>query len=242
MVIRDHICTGDVMTQNYGAASPTASLHHGNLLNPAVRREIAGLNWLFLERAVRLRHAGDPWFGVPRRASDRLAAAPPEAWDRAAACPIALFELRLPEPVAEASLVGGVGEDAEAPGAALVAETRRAFGITALGVARSLCDGVPLATRIAFGLDARVEAQLSAMTLSDSYRLAAWPGLIRPRWSGHERFWSLFADAVTGGEAVHWAYTAGLCLLAHCERQPTTVVYSARTRARPVHRRPDVPC
>ena len=136
----------------------------------------------------------------------------------------------------------GIGEDAAAPSDVLVAETRRAFGITALGVARSLCDLVPLATRIAFDLAPRLEARLGAMTLSDSYRLAAWPGLIRPRWSAHERFWALFADAVAGGEALHWAYTTGLCLLAQCERQPTTVVYSARTRARPAHRRPDVPC
>ena len=228
-------------TDNYRAV-PEARLHEGNLLNPAVRREISGLNRLFLERAIGLRHAGDPWFGIPRAASERLASASPEAWDRAAACPIALFELRLPDPAAESAPFEGVGEDTATPGDALVAETRRAFGITALGVARSLCDSLPLATRIAFGLDPRLEAQLGTMTLSESYRLAAWPGLIRPRWSGHERFWSLFADAVAGGEAVHWAYTTGLCLLAHCERQPTTVVYSARTRARPAHRRPDVPC
>jgi hypothetical protein len=230
-----------MMTESY-RTGPEARLHQGNLLSPAVRREIAGLNRLFLERAIRLRQAGDPWFGVPRGASDCLAAAPLDAWERAAACPVALFELRLPDPAAGIASFDGVGEDAGAPGDALVAETRRAFGITALGVARSLCDVVPLATRIAFGIDPRLEAQLCAMTLSDSYRLAAWSGLIRPRWSGHERFWSLFAGAVTRGESVHWAYTAGLCLLGQCERQPTTVVYSARARARPAHRRPDVPC
>lgn len=229
------------MSQSYGAG-PEARLHQGNLLNPAVRREITGLNRLFLERAICLRHAEDPWFGIPRAASDRLAAASPEAWERAAACPIALFELRLPDLPVDSEPFDGVGEDAAAPSDKLVAETRRAFGITALGVARSLCDLVPLATRIAFGLNPRLEAQLGSMTLSDSYRLAAWPGLIRPRWSAHQRFWALFADAAAGGEALHWAYTTGLCLLAQCERQPTAVVYSARTRTRPAHRRPDVPC
>lgn len=223
-------------------AALEGSLHQGNLLNTAVRREIAGLNRLFLERAVCPRHDGDPWFGVPPVARVRLAGASPEAWERAAACPIALFELRLPGLTVDPSSLPGVAEATGASTEDLAAEARRAFGITALGVARSLCDGVPLATRIAFGLDARLEAQLCAMTLSDSYRVAAWPGLIRARWSGHDRFWALFADAVTRGEAVHWAYTAGLCLLAECERQPTTVVYTARTRARPGHRRRDVPC
>jgi hypothetical protein len=220
-----------------------AGLHQGNLLNPAVRREIAGLNGLFLERAVDPRNSGDPWFGVPTAASARLAAASPEVWDRAAACPIALFELHLPDlPSGATGAVGGVAEAMGARGDDPLAETRRAFGITALGVARSLCDGVPLATRIAFGLDARLEAKLCALTVTDAYRLAAWPGLIRPRWAGHERFWLLFAEAVTAGDAVHWAYSAGLCLLAQCERQPATVMYSTRPRPRPAHRRRDVPC
>ena len=169
------------MTNTFKGA-PEASLHHGNLLNPAVRREVAGLNRLFLERAVCPRNAGDPWFAVPAGASARLAAATADAWDRAAACPIALFELHLPDVASGADgvaeTIGGAGDD-------LIAETRRAFGIAALGVARSLCDGVPLATRIAFGLDARREARLCALTVTDSYRLAAWPGLIRPRWPGH---------------------------------------------------------
>jgi hypothetical protein len=214
-------------------------LHQGNLLNPAVRREIAGLNRLFLERALSPRHAGDPWFRIPSAAIARLADASPEAWDRASGCPIALFELLLPaDPDAVAPPDGVAEAGVEDP----AAETRRAFGIAALGVARRVGDGVPLATRIAFGLDARLEAQLRTMTLAESYRVAAWPGLIRPRWSGHERFWTLFADVVTDGEAVHWAYTAGLCLLAQCERQPTTVVYTARKRARLAHRRSGVPC
>src|SRR5688572_17421539 len=94
-----------------------AGLHQGNLLNPAVRREIAGLNGLFLERAVDPRNSGDPWFGVPATASVRLAAASPEVWDRAAACPIALFELHLPDlPSAATGAVGGLAEAMDARG------------------------------------------------------------------------------------------------------------------------------
>jgi hypothetical protein len=227
-------------------AGPETGLHQGNLLNPAVRREIAGLNRLFLERALHPLHRADAWFGLPSTAVARLAVATEDARERAAACPIALFEIRLPDAVGTASTL----DDDEDPSAnpKLGLEARRAFGVTALGVARSLSDGVPLATRIAFGLDPRVEAQLCAMTLSESYRVAAWHGLIRPRWPGHERYWSLFADAVTRGDGVHWVYTAGLCLLAQCERQPPTVLHGPRTRPRPAHRRspagsdPEVPC
>jgi hypothetical protein len=230
------------MSDRIGAA-PAAGLYQGNLLNPAVRREIAGLNRLFLERALHPRHGTDAWFGLPAPAVTRLAVAPQEARERAAACPIALFEIRLPDAGPQS-----IAEDDDTSASQdLGPEARRAFGVTALGVARSLVEGVPLATRIAFGLDARVEAQLCAMTLSDSYRVAAWPGLIRPRWPGHDRYWSLFADAVTRGDGVHWVYTTGLCLFAQCERQPSTVVHGPRTRARPAHRRPpsgsaEVPC
>ncbi|HEX5651148.1 MAG TPA: hypothetical protein VFX69_15930 [Steroidobacteraceae bacterium] len=224
--------------------APDAGLYQGNLLNPAVRREIAGLNRLFLERALHPHHRTDAWFGLPAPAVARLAVAPQEARERAAACPIALFEIRLPDAAGPPSVAV---DDDTSSSPDFGPEARRAFGVTALGVARSLVEGVPLATRIAFGLDARVEAQLSAMTLSDSYRVAAWPGLIRPRWPGHDRYWSLFADAVTRGDGVHWVYTAGLCLLAQCERQPPTVVHGSRTRDRPAHRRPpagsaEVPC
>jgi hypothetical protein len=177
--------------------APDAGLYQGNLLNPAVRREIAGLNRLFLERALHPHHRTDAWFGLPAPAVARLAVAPQEARERAAACPIALFEIRLPD---AAGLPSVAVDDDTSSSPDFGPEARRAFGVTALGVARSLVEGVPLATRIAFGLDARVEAQLSAMTLSDSYRVAAWPGLIRPRWPGHDRYWSLFADAVTRGD------------------------------------------
>lgn len=221
------------------------SFHQGNLLNGAVRREIADLNRLFLERALDTDEAHDDWFRLPRRALERLASAGPDTRERAAQWPMALFEVRLP---------GTDGVDVAASQSPPVAadgsrtDARRAFGVTALGVARRLSEGIPLAPRIAFGLDADVEARLSAMTLSESYRVAAWPGLIRPRWSEDDRYWLLLAEAATGGDGVHWAYTAGLCLLARCERQPPTVTYSVRRRQpRPAHRRsppaaPEVPC
>lgn len=227
-----------------------ASLYQGNLLNASVRREIADLNRLFLERALDPAEGGDHWFRLPSRALGRLAAATPDSREQAAQWPIALFEVRLPDGGTAAGKAGTVADlphDVASDGAR--AEARRAFGVTALGVIRRLSEEVPLASRIAFCLDAGVEARLSAMTLSESYRVAAWPGLIRPRWSEDDRYWMLLAETVTCGLGVHWAYTAGLCLQARCERQPATVAYSARRQARPMHRRlaaevedPDVPC
>lgn len=224
------------------------SFHQGNLLNGAVRREIADLNRLFLERALDPDEALDDWFRLPRRALERLAAAGPETRERAAQWPMALFEVRLPATgSAESGVDVAAARSIPVAGAGSRIDARRAFGVTALGVARRLSEGIPLAPRIAFGLEADVEARLSAMTLSESYRVAAWPGLIRPRWSEDDRYWMLLAEAATCGDGVHWAYTAGLCLLARCERQPPTVTYSVRRQPRPAHRRsppasPKVPC
>ncbi|HET9694042.1 MAG TPA: hypothetical protein VFP48_06635 [Steroidobacteraceae bacterium] len=232
------------------STQPPASLYQGNLLNASVRREIADLNRLFLERALDPVEGRDDWFRLPSRALGRLAAAAPDSLERAVQWPIALFEVRLPNggPAAgKADTVADRALDVASDGPR--AEARRAFGVTALGVIRRLSEGVPLASRIAFGLDAGVEARLSAMTLSESYRVAAWPGLIRPRWSDDDCYWMLLAETATCGLGVHWAYTAGLCLQARCERQPATVAYSARRQVRPMHRRlnaeadePDVPC
>ncbi len=238
---------GDAMIDRTPAALQHG-FYQGNLLNVAVRREIADLNRLFLERALDTEDEPDDWFRLPCRAWQRLASAAPETRERAAQWPLALFEVRLPAGGAEPGSLDAVADRGRtvAPDD-WRAEARRAFGVTALGVVRRLAEGVPLAPRIAFGLEPSVEARLSTMTLSESYRVAAWPGLIRPRWGEDDRYWMLLAEAATCGDGVHWAYTAGLCLLARCERQPPTVTYSARRQPRPAHRRstdpvPDVPC
>jgi hypothetical protein len=222
-------------------AEPHGGLYQGNLLNEAVRREITDLNHLFLERALHPDDREDAWFRLPPCAVTRLRGAPEAVRERIARCPLALFELRLPGP--SASVADAGDEAAFAPRL----EARRAFGVVVLGVVRRLTEGVPLAPRIAFGLDAPLEARLAAMTLSESYRLAAWSGLIRPRWPGHDRYWALLAEAVWHDDGVHWAYAAGLCLPAQCERQPATAAVAPRRPARPGHRRPppasrDVPC
>lgn len=210
-----------------------AGLPQGNLLNARVRRDIADLNRLFLERALHPTHGLDPWFRLPAPAVDRLRAASPDALERAARCPFALFELALPpcdEP--ETWAVDAVADD---PEGGLLEQTqreaRRAFGVAALGLVRALTEGAPLAPRLTFGLRAGTEARLAAFSLADSYRVAIWHGLIRPRWHLHERYWNLLAELVPSEEGVRWAYAAGVCLLVQCDRR-------ASVAKSPAHRLP----
>ena len=238
------------MTEPKPTLSNTTWLHQGNLLNPAVRRDIADLNRLFLAHALDPGHGADCWFQLPAATVRRLAEVPAEARERAACSPISLFELALPrdDEAPPWRLESVADTDAEFADRARGA-TRRSFGLVALSVARRLAENVPFSSRIAFGLGSTSEARLSALTPSDSFRLASWPGLVRPRWPGHSRYWNLLAEAAAGTVQadLNWAYSAGLCLLGHCERDPVIARCGPVRRARPTHRRgpaddTDVPC
>ncbi|MDH5246801.1 MAG: hypothetical protein OEW98_10140, partial [Betaproteobacteria bacterium] len=64
------------------------------------------------------------------------------------------------------------------------------------------------------------------------------------------RFWNMLAGAAVGSrnDDLRWAYSAGLCLLGQCEREPALVRYGGEERRpRPTHPRarrkaPNVPC
>lgn len=226
--------------------------HQGNLLNDVIRRDIADLNRLFLAHALDPVHREDHWFQLPTPTVRQFEQAAPEALERAAWTPLALFELCLPaldEPTPRWQ-AGAVG-DAEWPGAnRSQSEARRSFGLVALGVVRRLAEGVPLASRIAFGLAPTSESRLSALSPSEAFSWASWQGLVRPRWPRHAHFWGMLAGAATGSrqDDLHWAYSTGLCLLGRCEREPASVRYGAASRRlRSPHRRggrdePEVPC
>ncbi|MBK7903996.1 MAG: hypothetical protein IPJ97_14430 [Proteobacteria bacterium] len=225
-------------------------LHQGNLLNPAVRRDIADLNRLFLAHALDPGHGADCWFQLPAATVKRLVEVAPEARERAACSPISLFELALPrdDEAPPWRLETVADTDADFVDRAR-GETRRSFGLVALSVARRLAENAPFSSRIAFGLGPTSEARLSELTPSDSFRLASWPGLVRPRWPVHSRYLSLLAEAAAGTvqSDLTWAYSAGLCLLGHCERDPIIARCAPARRARPTHRRgpaddTDVPC
>ena len=75
------------MSDRQSTRSLAPLLHHGDLLHAGVRRDITGLNRLFLERVLDPVSALDPWFGVPVPAVARLAGAASEARERAAHSP-----------------------------------------------------------------------------------------------------------------------------------------------------------
>jgi hypothetical protein len=238
------------MSSKEMSAPPGGHAHAGNLLHPGIRRDIADLNRLFLERALDPVLSDDAWFQLPAATVGRLSAATVEARERAAGCPICLFELTIPGEDDLAPWGAGAVNDAVPDAAAdSLGERRRSFGLVALGVARRLAEGTPLSSRIAFGFGQAVEARLTGMSPSMAYRLAAWPGLVQPRWQAHPRYWRLLADAAAGGcsETLHWAYAAGFCLLSRCDREPPVAGCTTRRPPRPPHRRPspgggDIPC
>ena len=223
------------------------SAAQGNLLIAAIRRDITDLNRLFLDCALDPALCDDRWFRLPDAARSRFTRAGPDARERAACSPVALFELSLPTPDSWVGLA--VADDDDEAVDRGRAERRRSFGLAVLQVLRRMAEDMPLSPRIAFGLAPVEEARARALTLSESYRLAGWAGLIQPRWPGHARYWGALAEAANaaGADILHWAYSAGLCLLGQCERQPAAFSYAPHRPPRPSHRRSrpggsDVPC
>lgn len=212
------------MSESPYSRSPPYEPGPGNLLNEGVRREITDLNLLYLEHVLDPEHGLDEWFGVPGAALVVLAGAAPDARTRTASSPVVLFELNLPVECEVAERTGrGIADGGRVVRAGRDArdEARRSFGLVALGVARRMAQGSPLATRIAFGLAPETSQRLSSLTPSESFALASFPGLIRPRWSGHDRYWQALAAAASGPAdgRLDSAFRAGLCLLSWCERQ-----------------------
>jgi hypothetical protein len=221
----------------------------GDLLGPVIRRDIADLNGQFLELSLEPSLAGDPRFChlAPIRAA--LAACPAEARERLAQCPFSLFQLQLPEPTGTAPLSVDRVADARLPQPLEIATAARcqSFVLLSLSVARQLADAVPLSPRIALGVTALVETRLAAMCPSELAFVAAWPGLIRPRWPRHDRYWSMLIAAARQADPgwLQLAHCVGLCL-------PTTAPASPETAGFPAARRrtrftrggpgPGVPC
>ena len=185
----------------------------GNLLTAPIRRDVADLNRLFLQSALDMRVAADPWFCLPAPALLLLHGATVDARERLAQSPFTLFALYLP---GDDDRAAPAVADAQAfqSGHREQADARRSFGLVALGVARRLAEGVPMSPRIAFGVGAAAETRLSGLSPSESFGFAAWPGLIRPRWTRHERYWCMLARAASSGDPqqLRWAFATGMCL------------------------------
>ena len=182
------------MSSNNLSPPPVGHAHAGNLLHPGVRRDIADLNRLFLDRALDPGLRDDAWFQLPAATVGRLSVATAEALERAAGSPICLFELTIPGCDAR-PWGGGAVDDAVAGAAAdILSESRRSFGLVALGVARRLSEGAPVDVTHRFRFWPAIESRLAALSPSAAYRLAAWPGLVQPRWHAHPRYWHLLAE------------------------------------------------
>jgi hypothetical protein len=205
----------------------------GNLLTAQIRRDVADLNRLFLQSALDMRVAADPWFCLPAQALLLLNGATMDARERLAQSPFTLFALCLPGDDDRASPAVADAQAFQA-GYRERADVRRSFGLVALGVARRLAEGVPMSPRIAFGVGAEAETRLSALSPSESFGFAAWPGLIRPRWARHERYWCTLAAAASSGDAQHlrWAIATGMCLPQQHERA-TACLDSTTSRRKP---------
>jgi hypothetical protein len=213
----------------------------GNLLPAGIRRDVADLNRLFLDCALDEALQPDPWFCLPQQAVIRLMLANPAARERVVQCPFTLFDLCLPQAGDRSDWQPPAVADAQPFDARLraQADARRSFGLVALGAARRFAEGVPLSPRIAFGVGAAAEARLSGLSPSESFGVAAWPGLIRPRWQRHERYWCMLAAAATGTDAqvLRWAFATAMCLPAQGERAIASAdgpLSRRRVRAGPV--------
>lgn len=225
------------MSDRRQSPANAAERARGNLLSSAIRRDVADLNRLFLCYALDAAVGSDPWFSLPAPAVVRLVAAPVEVREQVALSPFALFDLRLPGAVDASDCMAGAVADAHtlAPPDRTQAEARRAFGLVALGVARRLAENMPMSPRIAFGVGAEAESRLSGLSPSESFSLASWPGLIRPRWPRHDRFWCMLANAAAAAntEMLEWAFAAGLCLLGQADRDLPGTHAAGRRKPRP---------
>jgi hypothetical protein len=191
-------------------------LLRSNILGPMVRRDIADLNREYLEISLLRELHDDPRFAWSEPVRCSLLEAGPATRERMAASPFSFFELCLPPSESRGVAETGRVEDGGFPPPAGVAAGRCAsFVHLALFLAWRLADAEPLATRIALGLPPAAELRLNEMSPSQLVRLVAWPGLLRPRWPGHQRFWSMLAGASSRDSviAMQWAHCIGICLL-----------------------------
>lgn len=191
-------------------------LLRSSILGPTVRRDIADLNREYLEISLSREMQDDPRFAWSEPVHRSLLEADPGTRERMAGSPFSFFELRLPPLEPRGVAEPGRVEDGGFPMAVGATSGRCAsFVHLSLFLAWRLADSEPLATRIALGLPPAAELRLNEMTPSQLMQLAAWPGLVRPRWPDHQRFWSMLAGASGRNSviALQWAHCIGICLL-----------------------------
>jgi len=189
---------------------------HG-LLPPPLRRDLADLNSQFLELSLAADAAAEAccdWADPVRR---RLREIDRPSRARMAAAPFALFRLVLPVPLGPVppGPPSGVA-DLPASTASTGWQARwMSFAHQAAFFARRLVDGAALGASVVLDLTPEAQSLLSAMSPSQLAAVAAQPGIARPRWPDHLRFWEMLEAAARRDSAValQWAHCVGVCLL-----------------------------
>jgi hypothetical protein len=195
---------------------PGIPVRHG-LLPPALRRDLADLNGQFLDLSLVGEASCEPgchWAEPVRR---RLREVDPPTRTRMAAAPFALFRL-VPPAITALVPVPPAGGVADLPLPARVAGGQgrwMSFTHQASFFARRLVDGAALASNVVLDLTPDAQSLLSALCPSQLAMLAAQPGLVRPRWPDHLRFWEMLEAAARceTAAALQWAHCVGVCLL-----------------------------
>jgi hypothetical protein len=191
-------------------------LLRGGALTAAVRRDLTDLNRQFLDLGLAPEFASDPRFAWSETVRSGLLETDSATRDRMAECPFALFAIALPGPQSGPGAAVSRVEDATGPVGREPWHGRCvAFAQSALSVASRLADTVPLATRVALGLPSGAELLLAEMRPSEMTQLARCPGLIHPRWPGHQRFWATLCSAARADSAssLRRAHCLGIRLL-----------------------------
>jgi hypothetical protein len=191
------------------------------IFSRSVRRDLTDLNRQYLELGLHPDVGSDPLFEWIDEVRREIEGADAVVRERMAACPFALFDVRLPSsdlaPVIEPSAgLEGV-EDRPQRDRQRVARPVGciAFAHGALFTAWRLAESAPLVARIAFGLSASDERELTESCPTRITALAARPGVVRARWPGHPKFWAMLRGAAQSGSdsALRWAHCAGICLM-----------------------------
>jgi hypothetical protein len=195
-----------------GSAGPLAARQ--GLLPPALQRDLADLNGLYLELGLASAAEDDPRFAWPASVAKCLRELDASTLARLGAGPFALFEIVIPE--VNAPLAGDRVEDGRIAARPGSWQARcDSFAHQAAFLARRLVEGEPLVARVVLGLSHHVQQQLADWRLPQLADMARSPDLIRPRWRLHPQFWQMLVGAARrdSPRALHWAHCIGVCLI-----------------------------
>jgi hypothetical protein len=196
-----------VLPSEPGAAPGTPARH--GLLPPALRRDLADLNAQFLDLSLAAEATGAPGCGWAEPVRRRLREIDRPTHARMAAAPFALFRLVPP------SVPAGVADLPVSAPATGWQGRWTSFTHQAAFFARRLVDGATLAANVVLDLTPEAQSLLGALCPSQLAAVAAQPGVVRPRWPDHLRFWEMLEAAARSesAAALQWAHCVGVCLL-----------------------------